>query len=139
MVNFDQRSPRTYFFPYIFAGSYHRLKPGTIAGYSFTELAHWPIHYAPGATPPSHAVWWQYKPCEFRYRADGEYYDYALVQGSFDPFREDHPGPEFREIARAGVFVLYEKDPSTPTSAPLDDDTPDRGPCRPRPPPEKLP
>jgi hypothetical protein len=113
------------------------VKPGTVASYSFTELAHWPIHYATDAAPPIHRPLWSYHPCEFRYRSDGQYYDYVLVQGRADPFGDPHPGPEFEPIARAGAFTLFEK-----TRAEEPSNLPDRDPCRligPPPPPPRFP
>jgi hypothetical protein len=133
MLNFEQRWPRSYFFPYVFAGSYHRLKEGGLAAYSFSDLPHWPIHYAPSAEPPPHRGWWLYHPCEYRYRMDGEYFDYVLVQGTLDPFSEAPPGPVFRPIAKSGVFTLYEKTAAEPDA----DRAPDRSPCR-RPPPRET-
>jgi hypothetical protein len=127
-LNFQQRSPRSNFWPYVFAGSYHRAYGGAVAAYSFTDLAHWPLHYAPGTEPPSTAPFWAYAPCSFRYRTDGAYYDYVLVQGRFDPFAEPTPGPVFTRVAHEGAFTLYEK-----SSGPSDDTTPDRGPCPARP------
>lgn len=125
-LNFEARSPRTYFVPYVFVASYHRMKPGAIASWSFTEMAHWPLHYAPGAAPPVHDSMWAYRPCDFRYRSDGSYYDYLLVQGDRNPFLGVHPGPEFTAIARAGRFTLFEKTGAEQSeSARL----PDRGPC----------
>jgi hypothetical protein len=124
MLNFQTRSPRANFWPYVFAGSYHRAYGGGIASYSFTELAHWPLHYAPGQAPPSPAPFWAYAPCSYRYRADGAYYDYVLVQGRLDPFAEHTPGPVFSRVAHEGSFTLYEKTADAP-----DDETPDRGPC----------
>jgi hypothetical protein len=126
MLNFEQRSSRTYFWPYVLVGSYHRQKAGAIASYSFTELAHWPIHYAAGGAPPVHRPLWSYHPCEFQHRADGTYYDYVLVQGQKDPFDGDHPGPEFRAVARAGVFTLFAKSSGDDQSPGV----PDRSPCR---------
>ena len=127
LLNFDQRSPRFYFWPYVFAGSYHRLAPGAVAAYSFTGMEHWPLHYTPGSEPPPHPGLWVYRPCEFEYRHDGAYYDYVLVQGKLSPWDEGHPGPPFQEIARSGAFILFEK---TSNDDPLPD-IPDRGPCAP--------
>ncbi|MDB5214398.1 MAG: hypothetical protein JWO86_2325 [Myxococcaceae bacterium] len=127
-LNFQTRSPRANFWPYVFAGSYHRAYGGAIASYSFTELAHWPLHYAPGSEPPTPAPFWVYSPCSFRYRTDGSFYDYVLVQGRLDPFAAATPGPVFRRVAHEGAFTLYEK-----TSAAADDTTPDKGPCPVRP------
>ena len=128
MLNFQTRSPHANFWPYVFAGSYHRAYGGAVASYSFTELAHWPLHYAPGTAPPSRAPFWAYAPCTYRYREDGAYYDYVLVQGHLDPFAERTPGPTFARIAHEGTFTLFAKTGGTP-----DDETPDRGPCPARP------
>jgi hypothetical protein len=125
MLDFEARTTRMVFFPYVFAGSLHRLHGGRVASYSFSELPHWPLHYAPGeAPPPKNVPLAIYVPCTYRYRADGEYYDYVLVQGHFDPFEDPAPGPPFTAIARAGAFTLFAK-----TGGPSDDWTPDRGPC----------
>jgi hypothetical protein len=133
MLNFDRSSPRTHFWPYVFAGSYHRARGGAVAGYSFVELPHWPVHYARNAAPPDHGPFWCFRPCAYRYREDGAFYDYVLVQGSVDPWdgRQGAIGPLFVPIARSGVFTLFAKadgPPATETSA----DEPDRGPCRQR-------
>ena len=132
MLNFQTHSPRANFWPYVFAGSYYRAQGGAVASYSFTELAHWPLHYAPGQAPPTRVPFWAYAPCTYRYREDGAYYDYVLVQGRLDPFAEPTPGPTFTRIAHEGSFTLFEK--TAPASDA--DETPDRGPCpaRPRPP-----
>ena len=127
LLNFESRSPQLYFWPYVFAGSYHRLQRGTIVAYSFNELAHWPVHFAPDQAPPKHGEFWTYHPCEFRHRSDGTYYDYVLVQGRLNPFALPHPGPEFVPIAHAGVFTLFAKDHAIPEPDP---DAPDRSVCR---------
>jgi hypothetical protein len=124
MLNFEPTSRRLPFWPYVFAGSYHRARGGLVAGYSFTEMQHWSVHYAAGAAPPSHGAFWVYLPCQYRYRQDGEYYDYVLVQGRLELFADPTPGPRFLPIARSRAFTLYEKDPSV-----VDTVTPDRGPC----------
>jgi len=124
MLDFEARTGRMVFWPYVFAGSLHRLHGG-IASYSFSELPHWPLHYAPGAAPPPKNVPLAiYAPCTYRYRADGSYYDYVLVQGRTDPFADPTPGPPFTSIAHAGAFTLFAK-----TGGASDDWTPDRGPC----------
>jgi hypothetical protein len=134
MLNFERSSSRTHFWPYIFAGSYHRARGGSIASYSFVELPHWPVHYAPGSAPPDHGPFWAFRPCAYRYREDGAFYDYVLVQGDVDVFgeRQGGLGPPFVATAHAGSFTLYEKveGPGDEASPEL----PDRGPCRPRPP-----
>jgi hypothetical protein len=108
MMNYDRDSPRTHFWPYVFAGSYHRALHGGVAGWSFTELPHWPLHYAPGAAPPHHHPFWVFDPNQYRGETDGRYYDYALVQGDRDPF-EDASGPRFERLASSGRFTLYAK------------------------------
>ena len=126
LLNFDQRSSRTYFWPYVLAGSYHREKPGTIVSYSFSELDHWPLRYAPGIeAPPVHPGFWHFTPCMFELRRDGAYYDYVLVQGAHSPFSEGQPGPTYREIARSGAFLLFEKASNEDKSAGV----PDASPC----------
>jgi hypothetical protein len=133
MLNFDRSSPRTHFWPYVFAGSYHRARGGAVAGYSFVELPHWPVHYARDAAPPEHGPFWCFRPCAYRYREDGAFYDYVLVQGSVDPWdgRQGAIGPLFVPVARSGVFTLYAKADGPPSSESAPDE-PDRGPCRQR-------
>jgi hypothetical protein len=130
MLNFETRSSRMYFWPYVFAGSYHRANGGDVASYSFTELAHWPIHYRAGTAPPSRGPFWIYGPCRYRYREDGAYYDYVLVQGAVDPFAAVTPGPTFAVVARSGAFTLYAR-----TGPEIDPSLPEGGPCPLRPPP----
>jgi hypothetical protein len=108
MMNYERRSPRTHFWPYVFAGSYHRALHGGVASWSFTELAHWPLHYAPGAAPPRHRPFWVFAPNAFRGDTDGAYYDYALVQGDRGDFA-DANAPEFAPVAQSGKFTLYAK------------------------------
>ena len=130
MLNFDRSSPRTHFWPYVFAGSYHRARGGSVAGYSFVELPHWPVHYARGLAPPDHGPFWCFRPCAYRYREDGAFYDYVLVQGPIDPWdgRQRGLGPLFVPVAHAGVFTLYAKADGPPADDPTG--APDRGPCR---------
>jgi hypothetical protein len=130
-LNFDRSSRRTHFWPYVFAGSYHRARGGAVASYSFVELPHWPVHYARGSAPPDHGPFWAFHPCAYRYREDGAFYDYVLVQGAVDPWdsRSGWVGPRFVPIARSGVFTLYEK---RGTADEDDLAQPDRGPCRER-------
>ena len=131
-LNFDRSSRRTHFWPYVFAGSYHRARGGAVASYSFVELPHWPVHYARGSAPPDHGPFWAFRPCAYRYREDGAFYDYVLVQGAVDPWdsRQGSLGPLFVPIARAGVFTLYEK--AGGAHVETEPDQPDRGPCRER-------
>ncbi|MBX3193315.1 MAG: hypothetical protein KF819_40405 [Labilithrix sp.] len=126
MLSFDARSPRAHEWPYVFAGSLYRARGGAIASYSFVELPHWPVHYdarVAGAVPPARGPFWVYHPCAYRYRDDGDYYDYVLVQGRFDLFPPRAPGPPFAEIASSGAFTLYARAAGPPM------DEVDRGPC----------
>jgi hypothetical protein len=124
-LDLEARTGRMVFWPYVFAGSLHRLHGGRVASYSFSELPHWPLHYAPGEAPPAKQVPLAiYAPCTYRYRADGDYYDYVLVQGRTNPFADPTPGPPFTAIAHAGAFTLFGK-----TGGAADEWTPDRGPC----------
>jgi hypothetical protein len=106
MMNYDRRSPRTHFWPYVFAGSYHRALHGGVSSWSFTELPHWPLHYAPGEAPPRHRPFWIFNPRAFRPNVDGKYYDYALVQSDGD---SSAPDPRFARVARSGKFTLFAK------------------------------
>jgi hypothetical protein len=134
MLNFERSSPRTHFWPYIFAGSYHRARGGAVASYSFAELPHWPVHYARGEAPPDHGPFWAFRPCAYRYREDGAYYDYVLVQGQVDMFdgRQGSLGPLFVPVARAGTFVLYEKADGPAPQREAEAAEADHGPCRAR-------
>jgi hypothetical protein len=123
-LDYQTRSPRTHFWPWVFAGAYHRARGGDVASSSFTELAHWPLRYRAGAAPPPHPPFWSHDPCSYRYRADGAYHDYVLVHGPGDPFSGVVPGPVFAEIARSGPFVLYAKSGPDPEPA-----FADSGPC----------
>jgi hypothetical protein len=108
MMNFARRSPRTHFWPYVFAGSYHRALHGGVASWSFTELPHWPLHYAPGLAPPRHRPFWVFDPYAYRSDLDTAYYDYALVQGDPERFAAEQ-GESFAATARAGRFTLFTK------------------------------
>jgi hypothetical protein len=108
-LNFRRRSPRTHFPPWVHVGAYYRARKGGVASWSFTELPHWSLHYQPGAAPPRHRPFWEFDPCVFRNAEDGSYYDYVLVRGDVDPFRDQPPGPAWRPIARARDFTLFEK------------------------------
>jgi hypothetical protein len=110
MLAYDDDRGVTHFHPYPFAGSYYRAVGGDVASYSFSELAHWPIHYRPTVAPPTHTPLWIYRPCDYDNEVDGPYYDYALVQDGFDPFAT-HRGPVFIEVQRTRQFVLYAKAP----------------------------
>jgi hypothetical protein len=120
---FDARRTRTHVDPYPFAGSYHRALHRGVAGYSFSDLPHWPVQYRPHARPPQKtAPLWIYHPCEYRHSVDGAYYDYVLVGGPAEPFAEEPLGPALREVLRVPGWVLYAKTDGTWTG-------PDAGPC----------
>jgi hypothetical protein len=108
MINQDGPSPRTHFRPYVFAGSYHRALHGGVAGWSFSELPHWPLHYAPGQEPPRHRPFWVFNARARLNVHDGAYYDYALVQSDLDRFATP-PGPRFARVTQSGRFTLYKK------------------------------
>ncbi len=125
----DPSSEHTAFWPYAFMGSYHVTRGGSVASFSFAQMAHWPIHYAPGAEPPPHRAFWLFRPCEYRFEDDGAYFDYVLVSGSLPRFVDGVPGPPFVPVARSGRFTLYEKvagPPPPPEPSFV-------GPCRPPP------
>lgn len=121
-LNYETRSPTVHYFPYIYAGSYHRVDSEAIAYYSFTAMPHWPVHFVYGKRPPTRL--YSLSPCGFHFRRDGAYFDYVLIQGDADPFAETRVGPTYRKIASSGRFVLYEKtEPETASSANLPDET----------------
>lgn len=129
-LNAQQTSAVAPFSPWVHVGAYYRARGGLVASVSFSELRHWPIRYREGAGPPSKEVpFWEFTPCEFRNQTDGAYYDYVLVRGVLEPFRDQPPGPGWNRLLRDGPFTLYEKDPST-TFPPWS--VPDRGPCESR-------
>jgi hypothetical protein len=111
-------------------GSYHRIRTGGVASFSFSELPHWPIHYAPGVAPPAHGPFWTLESaCRYRNESDGAYYDYVLTRGNVAPFRDDPPGPRWRRIDQERDWTLYEKiagEPNPPWTVP------DGGPCESR-------
>lgn len=109
-LSFHERSGRNHFPPWVHVGSYHRNNRGGVAAFSFAELNHWPMQYRAESAPPKKPIpFWDFHPCLFRNAVDGAYYDYVLVRGRLDPFRDSPPGPRFRPIGRAQDFTLYEK------------------------------
>ncbi len=106
---FHVTSPRTHWAPWTFVGAYHRVRHGGVASFSFSEIEHWPVHYAPAAAPPQKGLFWTFNACSYRNAVDGEYYDYVLARGSVDPFRDAPPGPVFERVGGARDFVLYKK------------------------------
>jgi hypothetical protein len=133
-LSFRHDSPRSSFPVWIHLGAYHRAHAGGVAEFSFTQLHHWPLHYAPGAGPPSKPMFWDSAPCLYSNATDGAYYDYLLVYGPVNPFRDEPPGPAFHAVGEASDFVLYAKDPQTTWPA---WSTPDHGPCGQRDPTDK--
>jgi hypothetical protein len=129
---FDAESSYTHFPPWLHTGAYHRARKGGVSSFSFTELHHWSLHYVPDKAPPKKSeAFWDFHPCLFRNGEDGGYYDYVLVRGDVDLFRDKPPGPAWKKVATARRFVLWEKVdgafyPAWP--APLVD----AGPCRDR-------
>jgi hypothetical protein len=113
--------------PYVHFGSYYQVRYGGLAGFSFSELSHWPVHYKPEFAPPKKPVtFWDWNPCFYRNTIDGRYYDFVLVRGERGPFDIAQPGPNWRVIGMAREWVLYEKVPG----AERDREGPDEGPCR---------
>ena len=123
-LQFDTRLGLSHVDPYPFVASYHRAQGGGIASYSFSELTHWPLQYRPGMAPPSKPGLWIYHPCTYRNGVDGPAYDYVLVGGAVEPFRDEPGGPAWRELRRAGSFTLYARQEGLGWTAP------DLGPCR---------
>ncbi|MFO0674616.1 MAG: hypothetical protein U0235_34225 [Polyangiaceae bacterium] len=131
-LNFHISSEHTHFPAWLYFGSYFRVRRGGVAAFSFSELQHWPLHYrAENAPPHKDTKLWVFHPCLFRNAVDGAYYDYILVRGGIDPFRDQPPGPAFRSIGQAGDFTLYEKVAGRQFP---DWETEDQGPCRSKPP-----
>jgi hypothetical protein len=104
---FEPTSRRMLWSPWSFVGAYHRARRGGVAGFSFSEIAHWPIHYKPGAGPPARPLFWTRNACRYRNEIDGAYYDFVLARGNVDPFRDAPPGPVFRRVDQERDFVLY--------------------------------
>jgi hypothetical protein len=125
LLSFRRGSRYVGFPPWIHVGAYHRVWHGGVASFSFSELSHWSLQYRPGQRPPQHRAFWDAQPCEFRNADDGPYYDYVIVRGAVDPFRDQPPGPAWRVAARVHDFTLWEKtgEEHPPWS------TPDLGPC----------
>jgi hypothetical protein len=113
-LNFSGFNPNEVHFPaWIYAGSYHRAYDGGIASFSFSELPHWSVQYKPEGGPPKQdAVAWAMAPCLYRNVRDGAYFDFMLVRGAVDPFRDSPVGPRWKVRGKTAKFVLYEKDTS---------------------------
>ena len=126
---FHASSTHTAIAPWYQMGSYHRAEKGGVASFSFSEIAHWPIHYLPAAAPPAHHAFWEFDPCVYRNETDGSYYDYVLTRGELDPFRDAPPGPKWRVLGREKDWTLFEKIPNETNPAWAVED---RGPCESR-------
>ncbi len=110
--------------PFVHFGAYYRARYGGVAGFSFSELPHWPVTYRPELAPPKKDVtFWDWNPCLFRNSKDGPYYDFVLVRGDVEPFVDEPAGPRWRVIGVAKDWVLYEKTASPYAAGD------DRGPC----------
>jgi hypothetical protein len=134
LVNFESRSPSpiSLFWPYIYAGSYHRNR-NSITAYSFAQLEHWSVHYAEAQRPPRHDDHWTFNACAFEYRQDGDYYDYVLVSGDASKFAPPPSAAQFAPVAQSGQFTLFEKTRDATLTGELDSTEP-QNPCdHPRP------
>ncbi len=125
-LTFDLGSASTHIYPWAHVGAYHRVRSGGVAGFSFTELSHWPLHYKAAERPPiKEGATWDIHPCSFRNAVDGAYYDFVLVRGRVDPFAGEPEGPVFRPLVTTGTMTLFRKEAGTwPPKASLDG-----GPC----------
>jgi hypothetical protein len=122
-------SPPDHFPPWIHVTAYHRARAGGVSEPSFSTLGHWPLHFrAEAAPPPKSEAFWEFHPCLYRNAEDGAYYDYVLVYGDLEPFRDAPPGPVWRAIVREKSWTLYAK---TGAASPAWS-SPDEGPCVPR-------
>jgi hypothetical protein len=127
-LNFRTQSPRMHFAPWPHLGAYSRIRHGGVASWSFSEMHHWPLQYAPGVAPPSHGTFWEFRPCVFRNAEDGAYYDYVVARGGVDPFRDEPTGPAWRRVASQRDYTLYERTGGVWPAWSV----PDEGPCRAR-------
>lgn len=123
-LNFSGMDPnRAHAPPWLYASSYHRANNGGVASFSFSELAHWSVQYRAEAAPPNQGAYsWAMAPCLYRNARDGAYFDFVVVRGAVDPFR-DHPrGPTWKVRGRSAKYTLWEKDGGAAEG-------PDDGPC----------
>jgi hypothetical protein len=111
--------------PWIYAASYHRAEQGGVASFTFSELPHWSMQYRPEAAPPRQDDFsWALRPCFYRNARDGAYFDFVLVRGAVNPFRDNPRGPTWKVRGRTAKYALWEKDGG------LVPDGPDEGPCQ---------
>jgi hypothetical protein len=109
-LSFDRNTAITHVYPWAHVGSYHRVRSGGVAGFSFSELHHWPIHYKPAEHPPVKPyATWDIDPCTFRNATDGPYYDFVLVRGPINPFAHEPRGPIFDPVVTTPPWTLYRK------------------------------
>ena len=114
-----------------FLGGPRRVAPSTPLpvldererGTTFHEVPVKAILNSPAATGMG---FWSLNPCLYRNAEDGPYYDYVLVKGRIDPFRDAPPGPVFRLVDQVKDFRLYAKAPGETWPA---WPAADRGPC----------
>lgn len=123
-LNFSGFDPNEVHFPaWIYAGSYHRAYDGGVASFSFSELPHWSVQYEAETAPPKQdAIAWAMAPCLYRNVRDGAYFDFMLVRGAVDPFRDAPLGPRWKVRGKTAKFVLYEKDTAEPDNTEGADD-----------------
>lgn len=114
-LSFEGEPTVTHLAPYLHIGSYHRVRRGGVASFSFSELQHWPLHFRDDARPPpKNVVFWDSVPCSYKNTVDGVYYDAVIVLGDHDPFAHAPPGPVFLTAGRVGKTTLFLKDRETP-------------------------
>jgi hypothetical protein len=127
---FRETSGVSHWMAWQFMGAYHRARRGGVSSYTFSDLAHWPIQFRPGAGPPRKAKFvWTLDSCLYRNAVDGPYYDFVLVRGNVDPFRDSPPGPRFTRIDTELDWNLYARVPGEGNPA---WDVEDQGPCESR-------
>ncbi len=129
-LSFRKTSRASHWMVWQFMGAYHRSRRGGVSSYTFSELVHWPLQFRPGMAPPSKAEFvWTRDSCLYRNEVDGPYYDYVLVRGDVEPFRDAPPGPRYVAVDRELDWVLYQREEGESWPAwPV----PDEGPCESR-------
>jgi hypothetical protein len=108
---FEQNSRVAKFSPFLHYGSYYRARKGGVASFSFAELPQSPVRYIEGKGPPTKTAGWEWHPLDYNNAREGNYYDYWLVHGYFDPLTRLSltGGPQWRLKVRDGEWALYEK------------------------------
>jgi hypothetical protein len=129
-LSFRKTSRASHWMVWQFMGAYHRSRRGGVSSYTFSELVHWPLQFRPGQAPPTKPEFvWTRDSCLYRNAVDGPYYDYVLVRGDVEPFRDAPPGPRYVAVDRELDWVLYEKAPGDAWPA---WSVTDEGPCESR-------